>query len=153
MPAVRFGPRGAATVATVLSLICGERDDRLHGLFLEASTGMRELALQAFVLVVTEAPLMLGTLIGERSEAVAAWKRSDLSLRAFQEVLPGLHLSPERGRGLSRRLQSAGTSHLSATGPDPGPPARGGAARPRSRVPPPTSAALAGEYPSHWSTR
>jgi len=86
--AVRFGPRGAATVATVLCLIAVSGTIGSHGPFLEASTGMRELALQAFVLVVTVAPLMLGTLMGERSEAVAAWKRSDLSLRAFQEVLP-----------------------------------------------------------------
>jgi PAS domain S-box-containing protein len=49
---------------------------------------MRQLALQAFVLVLTVPPLMLGALIGERGEAVAGWRRSDLSLRAFQEVLP-----------------------------------------------------------------
>jgi PAS domain S-box-containing protein len=86
--AVRFGPRGAATVATLLSLIAVSGTQGSHGPFLDASSGMRELALQAFVLVLTVAPLMLGSLIGERSEAVAGRKYSDLSLRAFQEVLP-----------------------------------------------------------------
>jgi PAS domain S-box-containing protein len=86
--AVRFGPRGAATVATILSLIAVMGTLFGHGPFVSASAGARVLALQAFVLVLTVAPLMLGALIGERGEAVAERRRSDLALHAFQEVLP-----------------------------------------------------------------
>lgn len=86
--AVQFGPRGAATFATILSFIAVAGTIEGHGPFLLAAAGMREYALQVFVLVVTVAPLMLGALIRERSEAVEGWKRSDLALRAFQEVLP-----------------------------------------------------------------
>jgi PAS domain S-box-containing protein len=86
--AVRFGPRGAATAATVLSLIAVIGTLSAHGPFVTASAGARALALQTFVLVLTVAPLMLGTLIGERGQAVAERMRSDLALRAFQEVLP-----------------------------------------------------------------
>lgn len=86
--AVQFGPRGAASFATVLSIITVSGTIQGHGPFLVATAGMREYALQVFVLVVTVAPLMLGALILERSEAVEAWKRSDMALRAFQEVLP-----------------------------------------------------------------
>lgn len=86
--AVQFGPRGAATLATLLCLISVSGTLGGHGPFLVVGPEMREYALQVFVLVVTVAPLMLGALILERSTAVEAWKRSDMSLRAFQEVLP-----------------------------------------------------------------
>ena len=86
--AVQFGPRGAASFATLLSLIAVAGTARGHGPFLSASVEMREYALQVFVLVITVAPLMLGALIRERSEAVEGRQRSDLALRAFQEVLP-----------------------------------------------------------------
>ena len=86
--AVQFGPRGAATFATILSIVTVSATIVGYGPFVIAAEGMREYALQVFVLVVTVAPLMLGALILERSEAVEGWKQSDMALRAFQAVLP-----------------------------------------------------------------
>jgi len=88
--AVRFGPRGAATAAAVVSLIAVFGTASGQGPFVAASIGSHELALQTFVLVVTAAPLMLGALIGEREHAVAAQTRSDSALRAFQDILPDI---------------------------------------------------------------
>jgi PAS domain S-box-containing protein len=86
--AVRFGPRGAATAGTVLSLMAVLGTLFGGGPFITTSAETRVLALQTFVLVLTVAPLMLGALTGERGQALAERHRSDLALRALQEVLP-----------------------------------------------------------------
>ncbi len=85
---VRFGPRGAALVSALLAVVAVGGTVASRGPFLLAAIGIRDLALQAFLLIVTVVPLLLATLVGERREAVAGRERSDLALRAFQEMLP-----------------------------------------------------------------
>ncbi|HWA56896.1 MAG TPA: ATP-binding protein [Gemmatimonadales bacterium] len=86
--ALRFGARGASLVATILALVAVGGTVGSRGPFLIAGLEMRELALQAFLLIITTGPLFLAASLGERVEAVARSERSDLALRAFQEILP-----------------------------------------------------------------
>jgi PAS domain S-box-containing protein len=86
--AVRFGIRGATAVAALIAVIAVSGTVGSGGPFLLAALGIREMALQAFILIVCVAPLLLASIMEERQAALAQSQRSDSALRAVQEVLP-----------------------------------------------------------------
>ncbi|MFN8651934.1 MAG: MASE1 domain-containing protein [Gemmatimonadales bacterium] len=86
--AVRFGPRGAATVTALFAILVEAGTIGARGPFILAEFTTRDLALQAFIAIVVVAPLLLATLMGERHEAIARQEQSAVALQAFQSVLP-----------------------------------------------------------------
>jgi PAS domain S-box-containing protein len=86
--AVRFGPRGAATVAVGLSALMLYQAANGLGVFGGEAAGIRHLTLQAFVLFCTAVPLMLGTVVAERERVLAEQVKSDAMRRAFEDMLP-----------------------------------------------------------------
>jgi len=115
--AMRFGLRGAATIAALLSVLAVVATLRGVGPFVSTPLGVRHLALQAFILILTLAPLLLGAVIAEREAALADGVRSDAERDAFRRILPDV----------TYRIRSDGTC-LEVYVPSSGPPTAAAAA-------------------------
>ncbi len=85
--ALRFGPRGAITTATVTAIAFAIGTAWGFGPFLGVALEYRDGALQLFEVTLLALPLVLGALIAERETAFAARGRTERDLRAVQELM------------------------------------------------------------------
>ncbi|MBL8747939.1 MAG: MASE1 domain-containing protein [Planctomycetes bacterium] len=85
--ALRFGPRGAITTASVTAIAFAVGTARGFGPFLGVVFEHRDSALQLFEVSLLALPLALGALIAERETAFAARIRSERDLHALQELM------------------------------------------------------------------
>ncbi|MCU0863048.1 MAG: MASE1 domain-containing protein [Planctomycetes bacterium] len=90
LAAMRDGPRGACTSASVGTLVIAAIAAGGGGSFLYLPPGERHTAVQVFLLLLTSVPLVFGALIAERDANAAQWLQSEGLRRALMRVLPDI---------------------------------------------------------------
>ncbi len=88
--ALRFGPRGAASAASLTALVVAIATTHGFGPFLLVPMNQRLEAVQGFEVLLVAVPLVFGALIAERETALAGRLKSDTLRNAFQQILPDI---------------------------------------------------------------
>jgi PAS domain S-box-containing protein len=88
--AVRFGARGAASVATLGALTVSLAAEFGIGPFLSVPLAERHVAIQVFEVTLVAVPLVFGALIAEREASIALRSQSEAMGAAFQQILPDI---------------------------------------------------------------
>jgi len=88
--AVRFGPRGAASIAVIGAV--GVAILATHGVgpFMVVPKPERHVAIQVFEVMLVAIPLVLGALLAEREASAARLVESDVARGAFERLIPDI---------------------------------------------------------------
>ena len=84
--ALRFGPRGATSIATLTAVLVALCTVHGYGPFLDAPFAERHVAAQLFALTVVCAPLVLGALIAERETTAMRSRGLEIQLQRAQKL-------------------------------------------------------------------